>query len=160
IPTAPMAGKTRDFRSAQLSPHRVRATDYRLFERLLDRARERKQSLLDEHRHLADIADGLLPLVEDARVPFDPAGQFIHLPLVVAGSVLLLSQLENRRSDLVGEFLLLAGKSLDPVHHLAALAIERLKQPGKNELRLLLALGGPASDGVGNGLLRVFERRA
>src|SRR4029077_9132341 len=117
------------------------------------RPRQREQALLDEDGHLADITDGLLPFLEDARLPLDAAAQLVDLGLVVAGLVLELAQLENRRPDLVGKFLLLAGKSFDPVHHLATLLIERPEQAGENELRLLLALGRAAGDDLRNPLL-------
>ena len=84
------------------------------FQRLCYRPSQREQALLDENGHLADITDGLLPLLENARLPLDAAAQFVDLALVAPGRVLELAQLEHRGANLISKFLLLAGKSLDP----------------------------------------------
>src|SRR5262249_21399238 len=74
------------------------------------------------------------------------------------GSVLKLTQLEDRGADLVGKFLLFASIPLDPPHHFAAFMIEGLEQ--SYQFRLFLPLGFGARDGICNGLLRFIERRA
>src|SRR5215469_2987027 len=128
-------------------------------ERLLDRTGEREQPLLDENGHFADEIHRLAALLEDTRVPFHAIGQVVDSALVGIGSVLKLTQLEDRGPDLVGKFLLFASIPLDPPHHFAALIIEGLEQAGKYQFRLFLPLGFGARDGICNGLLRLIERR-
>src|SRR6201991_2702342 len=120
--------------SAQRGSSGATAGPVALLERLLDRARERKQPLFDQDRHLADIADGLAALVENARIPLDAADQLVDFGLVMTGGVLQLPKLKDRRSDLVGKFLLLAREPLDAVHDLAAFVIERFEKPRENQL--------------------------
>src|SRR5262245_3247109 len=129
-------------------------------ERLLDRTGEREQTLLDENGHFADVVHRLAAFLEDTGIPFHAIGQFVDSTLVGIGPILKLAQLENRRADLVGKFLLFASIPLDPRHHVTAFLIECLEQARKYQFRLFLPLGFGASDGICNGLLRVIEGRA
>ena len=125
----------------------------------MDCTGEREQTLLDENGHFADEIHRLAAFLEDTRVPFDAIGQVVDSALVGIGSVLKLTQLEDRGPDLVGKFLLFASIPLDPPHDVATLIIEGLEQSRKYQFRLFLPLGFGARDGICNGLLRVIERR-
>jgi hypothetical protein len=112
----------------------------------LDRTGERKQALLDKNRHFADEVRRLAALLEDARVPFDAIGHFVESALVGIRPILKLAELENRGSDLVGKFPLLAKILLDPSHHFSAFMIESLEQSRKYQLCLFLSLPTTASE--------------
>src|ERR1700756_310320 len=136
-PRGSTAGRTRGFRWPRRSrwrdgrnaPHVVKRRNtlrYCALHRLLDCARERKQTPLDEAGHLANIIDGLAAILENARRPGNLVGQFHDLGLIALGRVLQASQLERVGSYLAGDRLLLARDALDAGHHLGALAVERL----------------------------------
>ena len=80
---------------------------------MLDRSGQRKQALLNQHGHLAGVADGLAPLLENARIPIDAVGQLVALALVLTGRILELAQLGNLEADPVRERRLLARKPLE-----------------------------------------------
>src|SRR5258708_22601052 len=103
IPTAPTAGKRPDFRWWREDRRRVPPNRTNSLERLLDRAGERKQALLDENGHLAGIADRLAPLLENARIPLDAVGELVGLALVAIGGILQVPQLEGLGADILGE---------------------------------------------------------
>src|SRR5260370_10616920 len=84
--------------------------------------------------------------LDDARVSFDTIGQFIDSALVGIRPILELAELENRGSDLIGKFPLLAKIPLNPLHHFAAFMIDGLEQPRKYQFCLFLPLGFRARD--------------
>ena len=124
-----MAGKRWDFRSARLSPHRVRATDYRLFERLLDRTRECKQSLLDEYRHLGSLEVATkYPRVAEAH--FRRRGIAVEI-VKVAGSAEVAPQvgLADWIVDLVATGATLAANDLAVVEEIAPCTARLIANP-------------------------------
>src|SRR5262245_22195851 len=106
---------------------RTRFPDRSSLERLLDCTGEREQTLLDENGHFADEIHRLAALLEDTRVPFNAIGQVVDSALVGIGSILKLTQLENRGSDLVEKYHWFARKRLNPLHNFTALVIVGLK---------------------------------
>src|SRR5262245_17909720 len=100
-------------------------------ERLLDRTGKGKQTLLDDNRHIADEVYRLAALLENACAPFDSIGQLVDPALVGVWSILKLTKLKDRGSDLVRKFLLFAKIALDPLHYFAAFMIEGLEQSSK-----------------------------
>jgi hypothetical protein len=115
---------------------------------LLDRTGEREQPLLDDNRHFADEVYRLAAFLENACVPFGSIGQLFDPALVGIRSILKIAQLEDRGSDLVRKFLLLASIPLDPSHHFAAFIIESLEQARKYQFPLFLPLGFGACDDI------------
>ena len=64
-----------------------------LLQELHDLAGEREEALLQQHRRLADIDQGLLALVEDARVPGQLLLQVVDLLLALVRSIGRCAQL-------------------------------------------------------------------
>src|SRR3984893_4391532 len=139
-----MAGRMPDFRWRRQSRRRIRANELTLS----IAGSQRKQSLLNEDGHLAGVADGLAPLLENARIPIDAVGQLVALALVLTGRILELAQLGNLEADPVRERRLLAREPLEAVHHLAAFLIERGEQSREKQLCLFARVGSIARNEV------------
>src|SRR5262245_22812569 len=137
----------------------MRATR-RSLQRLLDGAAQAEQALIDQHRHLADVADGTPAVLEDARVPLDLLGKLLHLFLIRTGLVMKRAQLERVGPDALDEFALAPGVALDAVDYLGTQAAQRVEQSGKHELRSFLPGVTAAGQEVRRDLLRLLQRRA
>ena len=94
----------------------------------------------DQDGHVADIGCRFPPVLENARLPGQLAGERTALRWIGIGRILHVAQLLGFLADLLGHRLLLARKTLDAVHHLVALRVEPRIERGKQRLRLILFL--------------------
>ncbi len=96
----------------------------------LDFARQRKEPLLDRHRHFADITQCLVPILKDAHVPLqlfggsrDGAVRIVRL-FGRCGFILRFVEFFILGADLVGRLFLPVTEAHESLDHFGALAVE------------------------------------